>query len=112
MGKLSATSNFSSVQSWEDLRRFASAFAADVANQLTGKLTFNDNIQGINVSAAFPDANISVGVKHSLGYIPIGFLVFSNDSSAIIYNGPEQSTVDFIFLRSNLANTNAIVRVF
>jgi hypothetical protein len=112
MGKVSAPNNFSSVQSWEELRRFASAFAADVFNQINGQLTFKDNLQGIDIDGSFPDANVSVGLKHGLGYIPNGFIVVANDSAAVIYNGIEKSTVDFIFLRSSVANVNAKVRVF
>lgn len=112
MGKISAPSNFSSVQSWEDLRRFAAALCGDIVTQISGNLTFADNIKGIAKDVYFPNANISVAVTHNLGYLPNGFLVTSIDSGSVIYDSPEKNTTGTIFLSSSLANVNATVRVF
>ncbi len=112
MGKLSISNNFSSVKSWEDLRRFASAWAADVTNQLTGKLTFGDNMQGVFIDVSFPNAAVSVPFTHNLGYVPNGFFVTQLDSAAVIYDGPESNTATIIFLKCTQANASAKVRVF
>ncbi len=111
MGRISTPSNFSSVTNWEDLRRFASACIQDIVNQINGRLTFNDNIQGVTLQAFFPVANTDLALTHALGYVPNGFLVVGLDSAAIIYSSTAPNSVQ-IFLRSSLANSNAKVRVY
>ncbi len=111
MGKLSTPVNFSTVSSWEELRRFVSNFCGDVFNQVNGKLTFADNLQGVTVDVAFTSPNVSVAVNHRLGYVPSGFLVVKNDSPAIIYNGGAIDTSTVMYLNASVA-TNATVRIF
>ncbi len=111
MGKVTATSSFSSVKSWEDLRRFASACVQDIVNQINGKISFNDNIQGVDVNVFFPNANIDVPTFHNLGYVPSGFLVVGLDSAAIIYSNTASTSTNS-FLKSSVGNVNAKVRVY
>ncbi len=111
MGKVSALANFSSVKTWEELRRFSSACVQDIVNQINGKVTFGDNIQGVDLSVAFPVGNTDVAVTHNLGYIPNGFFIVDIDSTGNVYRRTA-STVTTIFLRASVAGTNAKIRVY
>ncbi len=113
MGKLSTPSNFSSVSSWQELRRFVSLFCSDVFNQINGHLTFSDNIQGTSVEVFFPQSNFSISVVHNLGYTPSGFFVVNVDGPAIIYRDIDRSANNVnIFFKSSVALINATVRIF
>jgi len=111
MGKVTTPSNFSTVKTWEDLRRFAAQLCQDIVNQINGGLTFKDNIQNTELSAFFPLADKDVALTHTLGYVPSGFLVVGLDSAAIIYNSTA-ANANQIFLKSSVASVTAKVRVF
>ncbi len=111
MAKVTTPSNFSTVSTWEDLRRFSAQLCQDIVNQINGSLTFKDNIQGTDVEVFFPVANVDLAITHKLGYVPNGFLVVGLNSAAIIYSGLQANTIQ-IFLRSSVANVNAKIRVY
>lgn len=111
MGKITTSANFSTVSKWEELRRFVSAFAGDVVNQINGKLSFQDNVQGQEFDLSFPVANQDVVVTHNLGYEPHGFFIVDLDAAAIIYSNTAPNPVQSFF-KSSVANVNARVRIY
>lgn len=111
MGKVSSPSNFSSVSSWEDLRRFSSALCQDIVNQINGRLSFKDNIQNTEASVFFPLANADVPVNHNLGYVPSSFIVTDLDGAAVIYQTTSPNAGQ-VFLKSSAAGITAKVRIF
>lgn len=88
-----------SVSSWEELRRFCSQGFQNLYNALNGRIGFTDNIycQIIEVS----QINLTdTTIPHTLGKVPIGFIVLKSDTEPVIYNGTTQWTDTNIYLRA------------
>ena len=51
-------------------------------------------------------------VAHTLGKVPVGFLVYSLDKGAVVYNGTTAFTKTNIYLKVNTATTVVKIIVF
>jgi len=64
-----------------------------------------ENIEGEHqVIADTGDANTEFSVTHTLGRIPTGYLVTSNNKAAVVYTGTTTWTSTTIYLRCDAAN--------
>lgn len=80
---------------------------------LDGGISFEDNVDVELItftSSATPDAENAVA--HTLGKIPTGFLVYSLNKGAVVYNGTTANTKTQIFLKVNVASTTIKAWVF
>jgi hypothetical protein len=86
---LSNLPNVSSVDSWEDLRKWVSQALQSIAQSFNGNISFNNNldVDGPH-SVVFPSAGTPVSVIHSLGRVPAGFIVINQNASFDIYQPP------------------------
>ena len=88
-------------------------FIDDTQRILNRGIAFGDNIDCRLVSftsSATPDAENTI--VHTLGKIPTGYIVYSIDKAAIIYNGTTTWTATNIYLKANVASTTAKIIVF
>lgn len=85
---------------------------------LQGRIRFGDGTtgdRGENVSGEFltvttnatPDTETSF--SHTLGAVPVGYIVLSKDKAGVIYDGTTSWTSSAIYLRSNVASVTAKV---
>lgn len=85
-----------------------SSIITDITNlvlAVNGNLTFSDNIAGSFLTITTGTANATLAYTHSLGSIPIGYIVTSINSGAVIYTtgtGPSSTSIN---LASTVANT-------
>lgn len=98
-----------SVSSWEELRRFCSQGFQNIYAALNRKISFGDNIycEIVDVQIGPTDTTI----PHSLGVVPIGFLVLQLDTNLIIFNGQTAWTDRNIYLRASLGTANAKIAI-
>lgn len=93
-------------------RNFSDVREGDSLRKATNNITFGtvgkpDNIQGFMASGTTPaGAGTEFEIKHNLGYIPLGFLVFSVDQDARIYKSTTAWTKTSVFLKCSGASVN------
>lgn len=109
--KLNAVQNISNVTTVSDLARYASIVFEQIESILNGGVTFTDNFQSAIVSVTFSAANTQVQIAHSLGRIPVGYILTKASAAMIIYDGGSANTANDIFLKSS-AIGNAQILVF
>lgn len=76
-------------------------------------ILFQDNVDCVSVeftSSGTPDAENTV--PHTLGKVPVGFLVYGLDKGAVVYNGTTPNTKTNIYLKANTASTAVKAFVF
>lgn len=59
-----------------------------------------------------PGADVEYEVTHNLGFIPLGYLVISQDKPAATYRSITAWTAEKIYLKSNLSTVAARIMVF
>lgn len=110
MSKLTTSSDFSKITTWEELRRWVTQFCEDVKVQINGKIDFVSNISCDIIDVEFTAANTDVQVNHRLRRIPTGYFLVKTNVAAIIYDGSEASTDTMIMLKSSaIANCKIVV---
>jgi len=96
----------------EGLSRFLNIFSEDVRSVVNGNLNFQDNISCFITAVSFPTADVTVGIAHNLGRIPIGYVLIRSPAATILYDGSEAFTRNTLSLRSTVALNNVTVLIF
>lgn len=100
-----------SVQSWQDLRRFSSQALTNFSQVLSRNVGFTDNINCQIVDIVI-QSGVETKIPHTLGKVPIGYLLIDNDDFLLLAHGPTAWTDTDIYLISNLApNSSATLRI-
>lgn len=90
-----------------------SSVVTDITNLVTavdGNITFNDNMAGIFVTFTTTTANASNTVNHTLGSIPIGFIVTNINVGGVVYTSTFTSwTSKTVTLFCSAANATVTV---
>ncbi len=76
-------------------------------------ITFTDNIDCVLITlttSATPDASNTVA--HTLGKIPVGYIVYSQNKAGSLYLGGTAWTSSNIYLKSNIASVVFKIIVF
>jgi len=107
--KLNAVQNVSNVTTVTDLARYTSITLDQIQSILNGGITFVDNFQASTISANFTAANTEFQLSHSLGRIPVGYILINASAAMIIYNGGSANTANDIFLKSSAIGTGQIL---
>lgn len=83
----------------------------NIRNALNGNITFNDNMSGVFVTFTTSTANASNSVTHTLGSIPIGFIVTNINVGGVVY---APSTLNWTATQIQLycSAANATITVF
>jgi hypothetical protein len=99
------TRDVSSVESWEDLRRWSAQMFKDIGSAINGQIAFGENIQSTRASATFTAANTEVRVSHSLGRVPSGYIVISSSANISVFNGGSANTETDLYVQASGAGT-------
>lgn len=111
--RLIGYSNVSNVRTWEDLRRYTANFFEKLPGILNGNIQFGDNIR----SQGPFDFTIStgsevVGISHTLGFVPAGYLLVYQTTSAVIYAADSNTypwTKSTIYLTASAAVAGRVI---
>jgi hypothetical protein len=96
-----------------DLFFVLDSLVSEVKAILNGGIKFSDNFDAKMVSftsSATPDAENTV--THTLGKIPTGYIVYSRNKAAVLYDGTTAWSTTSIYLKSNVASTAFKILVF
>lgn len=89
------------------------AWSQDLKGHLDRGLSFPDNIDAVDIeftSSATPD--LENAVAHTLGKIPTGALIYSQDKAGSVYNGTTAFTKTTIYLKCSVASVTIKAKVF
>jgi len=97
----------------EDLFNVLSEFTTDVIKILNGGILFSDNFDCQLVSyTSNGSADTEDTVAHGLGKVPTGYIVYSRDKAAIVYDSGTAFTATNIYLKCNVATVALKLIVF
>jgi hypothetical protein len=100
-------------QKERDLHNVLDNFITEVRSILNGGLLFSDNFSMKMVTFT---SNVSSGaedeITHNLGKVPTGYIIYSQDNAAFLYNGTTSWTTTKIYLKSSVAETTFKILVF
>lgn len=77
--------------------------------------TGTDGDRGENISGEWQvisdtgSADTEFSVTHTIGSVPIGFLVMSRNKGGVVYNSSTQWTTTTVYLKCTTANTNITI---
>lgn len=101
--------NFSNLDD-KEFRRKVSIVFDRVIHILNLGILFSDNFDATTVdNVTFTTAGVDVAVPHNLGRTPVGYMIQSQSTSAVIYAGASQNTDKNLFLRSTGANVARVM---
>jgi len=101
MGVIKSFQDVRLVESFDDLKRFASSMFQGIFETVNGNLSFKDNFKGKILDVSFTAANVEQRVFHNLGIIPTGYLAIKKNATTIVYDGVSATTTTDIYLRSS-----------
>lgn len=101
--------DFSSLSSLSDLLRFLDQFSKQVVTAINGNIVLNTNTDSKQHSVVFSQANTEVATIHSLGRVPIGYIVTSSSVACRVYNGSTANTASAFYLKSDTPATVGIL---
>jgi len=96
-----------------ELMRRLEEFDRNLGAILNRGILFGDNVDCASIEfTSSATANAENAVVHTLGKVPTGFIVYSLDKAATIYNGTTAHSKTTIYLKSNAASTAVKAWVF
>lgn len=107
--KISTAESFTNVGTWEELRRFSTIFAGQVAQILNSNVSFKDNFLASTITYVFTLANTTVGLEHKLGVIPTGYIMVSTTAAMSLFDGNQANTDKILFLQSSSTGTAKVL---
>lgn len=107
--KIKTIQDLSNVETWEELRRYTSQAVKDLTGVVNGGISLVDNTDAQEVSITFTGAGIEARAAHTLGRIPVRYIVTSNDIGIVPYNGVTANTADSFYLRATGAGALKIL---
>jgi len=99
--RISASSDLQNIKSLDDLKRFVSIFCGQVQDAFSGKISVTDNIRAQIISVTFAIGATTYTIPHTLGAVPVGYVLIGANSPLSLYDGVSQNTKDLIFLQSS-----------
>lgn len=99
-----------SIKSLDDVVRFLSQAMSNISQILTNRVSFTDNIDAQVLDIEITQSNQQI--THTLGRVPIGFIVLSKTSAEEIYRGSVEWTDKHIYLSSSsIINISAKIAI-
>lgn len=96
-----------------DLYQAIQDFVTQVVKILDRGIIFTDNVDCRTISyTSNAVANTQDTVAHTLGKVPIGYIVVSQDKAGIVYNGGTTWTTTNIYLKNSVASVATKIIVF
>jgi len=110
--KVQASSNFDNIETYDNFKRFITRFSQEVTQILNGNVSLTDNFAGQSISVSFAAPATNQTIAHTLGRLPIGYLLLRNSSGMVLYDGSvaaEVFTRSTVTLRATVAGTATIL---
>lgn len=99
----------SNSENFSDLTRYVSVALDKLQNTLNGNVDLIDNGANDHLSFTFNKINVDVGVPHTLGRIPRGYMQTSSTNHVLsLQNGKQANTAQTLYLQ---AGSTGIVNV-
>lgn len=92
-----------------DFMVFVSKMLNDVKSILNGGLLVQDNCSFKVADVQFTAANSEVKINHSLGRLPLGYILIGASAAMSLYNGVTASSVQDIYVRSSATGSATIL---
>ena len=108
MSSITASSNFTNVKP-EELAKYVDLFGQDVTTTINGQLDFATNFNAKEITVVFASSNTDTATGHTLGRIPVRYIVTSATTAMSVYNGATASTSSTIYLKSSATGTATIL---
>lgn len=109
MPKIKTIFNVSNVETWEDLRKYTAQINSDIVDTINGRISLVDNCDTQEVSVTFAVAATDVAIPHTLGRVPVRFLVSNNSTGVVAYVGAMAWTDKTIYLRATGAGVLSVI---
>lgn len=90
------------------MQRFLTGYTRELTDIVNGNLEFGLNIKSQMITSEFPQL-VEVGIQHSLGRLPLGFITIANNTNCVLFSGPSFNTVNTIFIKAGSICTATIL---
>ncbi len=101
--KIKVTQDLSNIKNLEDFRRFSSMTITDIISSINGNIDLIDNCDTQSIPVTFTKNGQEIGVVHTLGRIPNGYIPIKKSTPVDIYNGLTDNTSTILYVRANAA---------
>lgn len=102
--KIQTVLSLSNIKTLEDLVRYTSQFSDATVSIVNGRLDFS-NFFAQTVSVTFSVVNATVGVPHTLGKIPTGYIDSGKTTAIMVFDGNQPNTSTTLFVQASGAGT-------
>lgn len=97
----------------DDLLRYLNLQDENLIAIFENGIRFDENFNASEVTfTSNAVANTEDAISHTLGKVPVGFLVIGLNKGAVLYNGGTTDTAFLIHLKSTVASTTFKILVF
>lgn len=101
-------------KTFQEVARYAALTLGAILDQVNGKLDFGDNVRTSGpTSVAFIAANAPVKIAHTLGRIPMGYFVTSQDAAGNVLvpvgNGVTWNATNIFLSASAIMNADVLI---
>lgn len=107
VSRINSTNFFGNIKSFGELLRFLTGYTDELTSIVNGNLEFGLNIKAFMINSEFN--TVEKTFNHTLGRVPIGFLVIGNNTNTAIYDGPTKKTATTISLKAGGSCTATIL---
>lgn len=111
MGKIKAVPQISNLNTLEEVTRYLQMFLTDISAIINGNIEIGSNLSVSLVTANFTMTNTEFAIGHTLGRVPVGYIVTKMDAATVVYSGTTTWTDKTIFLKAN-TTANCSILVF
>lgn len=109
MPKLRNLFNISNLKTIDDLIKYLSPVLSEISDTINGKLDFDSNIRTSFVTCVFTAANVETAITHTVGRVPMGYILAGSSAVTRLYDGTTANTDSIIYLKSDAAVTARIL---
>lgn len=96
----------------KDLETTLDKIFGKIKQILNGGILFSDNFDAQLKTVTTAGADTEVSVAHTLKRTPTGYLVYSRDKAAVIYDSTTAWTANNIYIKANVATVTAKLIIF
>lgn len=97
----------------QDFYQTTQDFVTQVIKILNRGIVFKDNVNCRTISyTSNGSANTEDGITHTLGKVPTGYIVVSQNKAGVVYNGSSTWTTTTIYLKNSVATVAVTIIIF
>lgn len=107
--KINVPFDLSNLKDQDDITRYMSQSFKQIVSVINGGIEFEANMNVKVLSCIFGVVNSNTAFDHTLERVPSGYIVITNSSGMIVYDGSTANTDKVIYLRSTVAGTAKVM---